>query len=145
MKIRVFVIFGACYSALLAVLAGTGNILSQVVDWNPTADGIDNLLGLLFFVVAILLSMSRQAHAVLGGAPDPVTFRCVLSQNRWVLLIGMVIITTLVNLVVSLLSSSYAADEMVWPSPLRAAVLSVVYGVLARVIIVESVERMRYA
>lgn len=145
MKIRVFIIFGLCYCGLLAVLAGAEDISSHVFDWDPTADGIDNLMGLLFFVVAILLSMSRQAHLMLGGASDPAVFRSHLSDNRWVLIIGIVVITTGVNLAVALISASYASDEFVWPSPLRTAVLAAVYGVLARVIIVESVERMRYA
>lgn len=145
MKIRVFIIFGACYSVLLAALAGLEDISFHVFDWDPTGDGIDNLLGLLFFVVAILLSMSRQVHLVLWGAPDTSAFRCSLSGNRWLLIVGIVVITTIVNLGVALISSTYAADETVWPSPLRAAVLAAVYGVLARVIIAESVERMRYA
>lgn len=145
MKIRLFVIFGVTYSVLLVALAGVDNILSDLLDWNPTADGIGNLLGLLFFVVAILLAMSRPVHGMLGGALDSCAFRSVLSENRWSLIIGVVLITTIVNLAVALISSSYMADEMVWPSALRAAVLCVVYGILARVIIVESVERMRYA
>lgn len=145
MKIRVFVTFGATYSLLLAGLAGIDNAASGLLDWDPTADGIDNLLGLLFFVVAILLSMNRQVHAMLGGALKSCDFRSILSENRWSLMIGIVLITTIVNLAATLLSSASMAEEMMWPSPLRTAVLSVVYGILARVIIVESVERMRYA
>lgn len=145
MKIRVFVIFGATYSLLLAALAGVDNLIFGLLDWDATADGIDNLLGLLFFVVAILLSMTKQVHVMLGGAVDSCGFRGALSENRWSLMIGIVLITTVINLAVTLLSSAYLAEEMVWPSPLRTAVLSVVYGILARVIIVESVERMRYA
>lgn len=144
MKIRVFLIFGATYLLLLSVLSGMDNIVFELIGWDPTADGIDNLLGLLFFVVAILLSMNRQAHALLGGALDSCAFRSTLSENRWSLIIGVVLITTIANFAITLISSSMA-EEMVWPSALRAAVLAVVYGILARVIIVESVERMRYA
>lgn len=145
MKIRVSIIFGVSYSVLLAALTGADNLLSEVFDWNPAGEGIDSLLGLLFFVVAILLAVNRQAHAVFGEAPAPVAFRSRLSDNRWSLIIGIVFITTVVNLVIALVSSSYATGEIVWPSPLRVAILSIAYGVLARVIIVESVERMRYA
>ncbi|MEB2842936.1 hypothetical protein GAO09_27650 [Rhizobiales bacterium RZME27] len=145
MKFKVFLIFGTTYLLLLSVLSGMDNIVFELIGWDPTADGIDNLLGLLFFVVAILLSMNRQAHGLLGGTLDSCAFRSVLSENRWSLMIGVVFITTIVNLAVALVSSSYMTEEMVWPSPLRTAVLSVVYGILARVIIVESVERMRYA
>ncbi len=145
MKIRVFVIFGVCYSLLLAALSGVDRLVSGFLDWDPTADGIDNLLGLLFFVVSILLSMYRQAHVMLGGQRDSMAFRSILSESRWSLIIGIVIITTVVNLAVTVFSFSYMTEEMVWPSPLRTAVLSLVYGILARVIIVESVERMRYA
>lgn len=145
MKIRVFIIFGATYSLLLAALAGVDNLIFGLLDWDATADGIDNLLGLLFFVVAILLSITRPVHGVLGGAMDPCAFHSILSEKRWSLMIGIVLITSIVNLAVTLTSSASMTEEMVWPSPLRTAVLSVVYGILARVIIVESAERMRYA
>lgn len=145
MKIRVFVIFGATYLLLLSVLSGMDNIVFELIDWDPTADGIDNLLGLLFFVVAILLSMNRQVHAMLGGALEACAFHSILSEKRRSLMVGIVLITTAVNLAVTLMSSASMTEEIVWPSPLRTAALSVVYGILARVIIVESAERMRYA
>lgn len=145
MKIRVFIIFGVCYSLLLAALAAADNIFSELLDWDPAEDGLDNLLGLLFFVVAILLSVNRHVHMALGGASDPADFRNVLFESRWSLIIGIVFITTLANLVVALMPFPSMTGEMVWPSPLRASLLCAVYGVLARVIIVESVERMRYA
>lgn len=145
MKTRVFVIFGFCYGILLAALMGAGVILSNLADWDPSADGIDNLFGILFFTVAIMISLMRRAHAKLGGAPDMIAFRSILSENCWSLTVGIVVVTTIVNFAVTIVSSWYGTDEMAWPSPLRTAMMSIVYGVLARVIIVESVERMRYA
>lgn len=145
MKTRVFVIFGVSYSTLLVSLAGLDTVLARFANWDPASEGIDNLFGILFFTVAILLSMTRKVHAAFGGAPDLITFRGVLAESRWSLTIGMVIIATLINLALATFASWHSTDEMAWPSPLRTAVLSLVYGVLARVVIVESVERMRYA
>ncbi|MGE7367977.1 hypothetical protein ACQKKX_02765 [Neorhizobium sp. NPDC001467] len=120
-------------------------MLSRFADWDPSAEGIDNLFGVLFFTAAILVSMTRKVHAVFGGVPDAVAFRGSLSQNLWSLTVGIVIVTTLVNLSFTIASSWSATGEVVWPSPLRTAILCLVHGILARVVITESLERMRYA
>lgn len=145
MKSRALIIFGLSYTIMLLMLTAADVMLYRLANWDPSGEGIGNLLGILVFTLAVLLSMMRQVHMLLGHTSDLSDFRRMLSDSRWGLTIGIVLVTTVVNLGISLVPAWYATGEIGAPSPLRTAMLSVVYAILARVIIVESAERMRYA
>ncbi len=145
MKNRVIVIFCLVYASLLAALMTASIFVSEITGWDPSAEGIGNLMSIIAFGIAVLLSTSRPLHVMLGDSSASLHFQKRLKSRRWSLVVGIVISTTAINLASDGLFSWQATGEVMVPSLLRIVVLSVVYCIAGRVIIGESVERMRYA
>jgi hypothetical protein len=135
MRIKVLAVFGLSYAVMLAGGLALSLVAMRILAWddaNHTAtNNIGFIVNMLAFFVAITAATSRKLHIRLGGAPGPIAFRVTLAQLRSGLAVGIALLATGVDLCIYAVSSWYFTGEMLLPSPLRAAALAVVYGVLA--------------